>query len=660
VTELPSWVFEESDSRQLSEQADEIFDLLARRQRFSYVKINHGFWERLLKTEKTYDLPEAARKKLDWGNFFLVDGFREEIVQQLRRGVSTREGFLLAVSLCAFPGSSRLTGWPPPNQELADLVVRLLPATNQLRDGLMWKWVALEGRLPELAAELKQRPVLLVGPAHLKGLKEYFLLERFSHVEIPLRTARRDRWKICDQIAQWSARAHSDAIVLFQAGSLSIWLIAQLDRQLCPSTLLDMGRVLDLAAPNVAEPQDWVRLQCSKINRATKSLNRVRELRDWDADLADFCAIPDSLFEPGDDWNPEIRGKIAFLEDKPTYAPLVEHLLQTSRKQNHWANHGPISQLLEKAVARLTKLPGDMCVIGCSSATSALEALVALEEEKAGRALRWVLPAYTFPSSLCVCRGSVQILDVGGDGQFSLAVLQAIPESSYDAVLATNLFGRSQNLKALAAFCQARKKAMVIDNATGLDAALARKPGWPNEAISFHHTKPWGMGEGGCILCHRKDEAMLRALTSPGLLGPVAPQRRRNAKLDDYSAARILARLLYRPRWWHIHGRQARRIEEVAGSIGFRAFGRAFHWRDGMATPAFAPMLAPQPVSQAVLDRNGRLTLQKYYRPLASRPIADDLFARVVCIPTHRDLAALSRRQLQELFAHLLEAAQRE
>ncbi|MEN8165245.1 MAG: DegT/DnrJ/EryC1/StrS family aminotransferase, partial [Acidobacteriota bacterium] len=154
---------------------------------------------------------------------------------------------------------------------------------------------------------------------------------------------------------------------------------------------------------------------------------------------------------------------------------------------------------MERAIAKLMLLPDQMRVVACSSATSALEALVALEEEKAGYPLRWVLPAYTFPSSLCACRGSSVVMDVDDDGQFSLAALGALPKSSYDAVLATNLFGRNQRLENLVAFCQAHGKALVLDNATGFDAKLQREANWPSEAISFHHTKVWGMGEGGCV-----------------------------------------------------------------------------------------------------------------------------------------------------------------
>jgi dTDP-4-amino-4,6-dideoxygalactose transaminase len=409
---------------------------------------------------------------------------------------------------------------------------------------------------------------------------------------------------------------------------------------------------LDLAEPAIVERQEWGTLLCSQLNQAKVGLGKVREPRDWDSQIVDLCKIPGALFEP-DNYVEKQAQKVEFLENKSTYSSMVDYLLQLSATENHWSNYGPVTRLLEQVIAKMIKLPDYLSVITCSSATSGLEGLVSLEEELAGRQLNWVVPAYTFPSSLSVCRGTAQVIDVHEDGQFSLDHLGLLPVNSYDAVLVTNLFGRSSSLDQLIKFCEFHGKKLVLDNATGLNANIERTANWPGEAISFHHTKVWGMGEGGCIVCKQENETMLRALLSPGLQAPVSPERRRNAKLDDFSSARILARLIYTPRWQSSYDWQMWRIEQAALAAGFSLFGPESHAYSNRASSSFTPLLAPQRLDLAV-NNTSRVTLQKYYRPLASKPVADDLFSRVLAVPNHLGMAQFSNSELKELLQNII------
>lgn len=635
----------------LKKQTTQILNKLEKRERFSYVKINHGLWERLLATEKLLELGSKSLADLETGDYFHVGGFRKEIVEMLKNGVSSRKDFILAISIHAFPNSSKLTGWPKNVEKVVEYIHNLLPRDLKIWDGLMWKAAALDGRLKEFAEILKQRPVCLVGPPHLLSVKDYFELNNFHHISIPLLTARKNRWELLEEISAWTKNREGDPVVLFQAGSLSAWLISHLDEHLCQATLLDLGRTLDLAEPAIVERQEWGTLLCSQLNQANVGMGRVREPRDWDSQIVDLCKIPGAIFEPDNYVEKHVK-KVEFLENKSTYSSIVDYLLQLSARENHWSNYGPVTRLLEQVIGQMIKLPDHLSVIACSSATSGLEGLVSLEEELAGRQLKWIVPAYTFPSSLSVCRGRAQVIDVLEDGQFSLDDLTLVPANSYDAVLVTNLFGRSNSLEQIIKFCESSGKKLVLDNATGLNANIERTADWPGEAISFHHTKVWGMGEGGCVICKKKNETMLRALLSPGLQAPVSPERRRNAKLDDFSSARILGRLIYSPRWQRSYDWQMWRIEQAALEAGFSLFGPDSHAHSIRASSSFTPLLAPQRLDLTA-SNTSRVTLQKYYRPLASKPIANDLFSRVLAVPNHRGMAQFSNRELKELLQNL-------
>jgi len=637
----------------INDQLAEVLERLAQRQRFSYVKINHGLWERLLATEHTSGWGEQALSEAEQGDYFLSGGFRSEIIDILQRGVSQRENFIFAASIRGFPNASRLTGWPTGTDEVIRYALDLLPDNLEIWDGLMWKWAALNGQLQEFGTLLKERHICLVGPAHLHSVKPYFQLSNFHHISIPLLSARKHRREILDKVLTWAHNAEDDAIILFQAGSLSTWLISHLDQQQCPSTLIDLGRILDLGSPTVIEKQDWGILLCNQLNSASANLTHVEPLRDWDRELVEQCKIHNDLFEPPIAQNYSTQ-KIDFLENKPQYNRIVETLLTTSNAENHWANYGPVTQQLERVISKVLNLTPHKKVVACSSGTSAIEGLVALEEELAGRPLRWVVPAYTFPSSLSACQGRAQVIDVAPNGQFSMSQLKALPLDSYDAVLATNLFGRMLHIEKIAEFCSANSKALVLDNATGFHPKLYRSPSFPNEAISFHHTKVWGMGEGGCIICKPEHEHLYRALLSPGLQAPVSPERRRNAKLDDFSSARILARLLYHPRWTRGYSWQAWRIEEAAASVGYQTFGSRFANIHEAIPTSFTALIAPTPVTVETLASNKIVSLGKYYRPLSHKPIADNLFTRAIAVPNHPQMASLSRSDLQQLLSGLI------
>jgi dTDP-4-amino-4,6-dideoxygalactose transaminase len=65
------------------------------------------------------------------------------------------------------------------------------------------------------------------------------------------------------------------------------------------------------------------------------------------------------------------------------------------------------------------------------------------------------------------------------------------------------------------------------------------------------------------------------------------------------------------------------------------------------------PVLFPHPVGLERLA-GGPLIVHKYYKPVASRPRADALYAHVVCFPCHRGVAEASDDELRAALAALM------
>ena len=64
-------------------------------------------------------------------------------------------------------------------------------------------------------------------------------------------------------------------------------------------------------------------------------------------------------------------------------------------------------------------------------------------------------------------------------------------------------------------------------------------------------------------------------------------------------------------------------------------------------------MLAPIPLSSSTLS-NHKLTLAKYYKPLAATPNCSKIFDHVVNVPSHPDVAKLEKPQIEEILSDIL------
>jgi dTDP-4-amino-4,6-dideoxygalactose transaminase len=337
---------------------------------------------------------------------------------------------------------------------------------------------------------------------------------------------------------------------------------------------------------------------------------------------------------------------IAFIEQKNLDFEQLAETLRLSADSGSWANFGPVSSLLESALEQHLHLPPSRAVVMCSSGTAALFATIALKEYFAQRRLRWVVSAFGFRASSIGPLASAMVIDCDAGGILNLEQLAGLDPHSWDGAVVTNVFGLKSDLQDYITFCRDQKKEVIVDNAGLLDGFLRDDPRSPaDEILSFHQTKPWGMGEGGCAVVSREHAPLLRALINGGNgLGPAARLWASNSKISDVSCALILQRLLQAPEWSYAYQEQARRILPIALQAGFRPLAPIDL---ATLTPPHLPMLARSPLSEADLE-NETMVLQKYYRPLSMEcPTAGAIYARIVNIPCHPDMALLSDEEIR-------------
>lgn len=318
----------------------------------------------------------------------------------------------------------------------------------------------------------------------------------------------------------------------------------------------------------------------------------------------------------------------------------MESLLKVSHDENHWTNFGPVSHLLENEIHKILKLNDTLAVVACSNGTTALHSLVEMYNTIHQRDLKWVVSSYGF---YCSHQGPLKdalVVDCNREGMLDLSL---IPDMSFDGMVVTNIFGTRQNLSLYQEFCSQHGKILLGDSATALKAIEHGA----NEIISFHHTKPWGFGEGGCAIVKKEDEKLFRSLINFGDENGVIGRRSTNAKMSDIAAADILQWLHFLPEIEKECRAQYKRIASLALECGFEILGPAEH----PGIPPNVPLLAPCPIAH--LD-NPFVVLRKYYQPLDNSPVAHDLYSRIINIPCHKEMAELSDDTLITLFQDLL------
>ena len=347
--------------------------------------------------------------------------------------------------------------------------------------------------------------------------------------------------------------------------------------------------------------------------------------------------------------NPPIR----FIEDKRPNPQRIDELLAQSARDNHWANHGPVVRQLEQTLAQAAGVGPGRAVIACSNGTAALNALAGVHAMKAGRPLRWAVSAFGFFSTFIGPFADAHVIDCDDQCMLDLDALAGTPTDQYDGVCVTNIFGRHRSIAPYAEFCKTHNKPLIVDNAVGLFGFDRAGPDAPGEIISLHHTKPWGFGEGGCIIIAQEDEALARSLINFGVdhekrAAPYAM----NGKLSDVAAAYIIERIEQAPVWSPANDQQHQRIESLIKQAGLSLT---------MFTPAAAPgsaqaiAFADRPIP---LERlcNPHVVLQKYYRP-PHEPWparATERYHHILNIPCHAGLAEVSDEAIVALLKNVL------
>ena len=347
-------------------------------------------------------------------------------------------------------------------------------------------------------------------------------------------------------------------------------------------------------------------------------------------------------------------GSIGFIENKIYDFSRISELMTLSISANQHANSGPVCRLLEAVIALITKLETDQKVVAVSSGTSALHLACNFHGVvNQNPEMRWVTSAFTFKSSTASNLSGSIVIDCDQYGRFDLNRLKELPLASYDGVIFTNVFSQMADWDDVDTFCKKNNKKLVIDNATGLLDRINTpiKGKAPIEIVSAHHTKPWGAGECGLVLCSSEQEPLIRKLSEYGddnILQTRAASS--NFKLSDLAAAAVIDRLERMPFWAPLYNQQESRMAKIVADE-FKSMSLLEGTTKPNSPRAHAPFSNQFPIEK--FKHTSFLTLGKYYKPLApdwkynnDLSNASALYKKIICIPNNPEYLTVSSDQI--------------
>ncbi|MCK8464477.1 DegT/DnrJ/EryC1/StrS family aminotransferase [Aliiroseovarius sp. S1339] len=664
---------------------EHVLRLMEGNERFAFCKINHGFWERLAKLERLGvardKILTTSGKTLDemlgiGGSMFAEGGMLAELLGFMRDAARPDDGMHFVASLVPWPASDRIEGTPYENRAVCEaLIEHFVPdvhCENVVEKGFSgheFKVAAITGSLHKFTDALRDRDVIFIGNDSNRALIDALGLASLTTIIVDAGQARLERENILEQLCS-ALEAHQNTarlplVIGAAGGSLTTWLAFKAWEKFARFQFVDLGGTLAAFSPETAMRSNWTSVYQRQLAAALPKLNtpllgvensytRRYGLRDPKlVELATAADVPEPA--SNDELSaPFSQGPIQFIENKIYDHQRMAELLSLSIAANHHANGGPVAALLESMVAALTNVPAHRRVIAVNNGTSALHLACGLHELQAqSPGFRWVASAFNFFSCKVGPLSETQIIDCDAQGRFDLDALKALPLSSYDGVIYTNVFATQSDWDDVADFCSRHGKSFVVDNATGLfdRPASSGEKHAPIETISAHHTKPWGVGEGGFILCDADQDETIRALVNyAARLPDSANFCASNFKLSDLSAAAIIDRLERMPYWRQFYKFQERRMKSLVIDTGLdiRPFAGDVETISPLAHTAF---LAPVPVD--IDAASGPVIMRKYYRPLVPKdlsatpiPNAQHLFDHVFSLSNAPEMRLASNEDI--------------
>ena len=332
-----------------------------------------------------------------------------------------------------------------------------------------------------------------------------------------------------------------------------------------------------------------------------------------------------------------------WVPEKGIDSQIVNDYIAVSIKSNQFTNNGPCVQKLESLIRDKFRVSESKAVVAVCNGSVALHILSEAISLLYKKRLTWATQSFTFPPSAQCGLNKSKIIDID---DFEGPCLEELRNNDVDGLIVTNIFGNVIDINKYENWAKTNGKILIFDNAatayTFYKGRNAINYGH-GSTISFHHTKPFGFGEGGAIICDKSLENNVRCLINFGI-GLCEEEYYQpngtNAKMSDIAAVYIIQHLLNNFHRIVDHHRYLykylrRRMNELK-ITHFRLF-TSYHDLDDIVPACFAIIL--QCDSEKYIKRllKNNIYCRRYYYPLKMTLKAKQLFNSILCFPCTTD-----------------------
>ncbi len=235
------------------------------------------------------------------------------------------------------------------------------------------------------------------------------------------------------------------------------------------------------------------------------------------------------------------------------------------------------------------------------------------------------------------------IIDIDIEGGLDLSLMPNV-----DGIIVTNVHGNITNIEK---YCN-KDKIVIFDNAAtaytfykGMNSCNYGN----GSIISFHHTKPFGFGEGGCIIVDKQFEYQIRLSLNFGLDNKLGEKSRYSPKSSNYRMCDINASFIlsYLENNFDNIIKRHREIYSLFKENINRNFNLFPNFSDDIPICSSICLLYKEEIT---LDKIPFI-VRKYYKPLDFNcNVSLDFYNRITCIPCNIDL---TDEQIMLMINHL-------
>ena len=320
----------------------------------------------------------------------------------------------------------------------------------------------------------------------------------------------------------------------------------------------------------------------------------------------------------------------------------INTLLEKNLETNQFTNYGPNVKFLEELIKNKFEINDDRDVVVVSNGSIAIHLLSSTIEHYYNKKIKWGTQSFTFPPSAQGNLSDCLILDIDNNGGLDLNQTDDV-----NGLIVTNIFGNCVDISNYEIFCDKNNKILIFDNAaTSYTFYKGKNVNNYGDGctISFHHTKPFGFGEGGAIILKKKYSNILRKMINFGIElenNKYFNRNGNNGKMSEISAVYIIQYL--EDKFSTIVKKHQElnnyfRSEVNKRKMNYLKLYPSFHDNNNIVPSCFCILLDnyDKKIEDKLSENN--IFCRKYYNPLKNTEIAIKFYDSILCVPCNIDM----------------------